>query len=59
MSSKFCYHHHKIALKIGEDSYRQPVYYCEKGKHYLLHNGEPRRHVNLNPNQNLESRLKQ
>lgn len=49
MERMFCYEHERMAFKAGYDYYQSEVFYCEKGKHYLLRNGESKRHVNLYP----------
>ena len=58
MEHFFCYEHNKMAFRAGDDHYHQPVFYCEKGGHYLTRAGESKRHVDVQPRKDLELLVK-
>lgn len=57
MENMFCYEHGAMALKVGYDNYQREIFFCEKGKHYLLEDGESRLHANVQPRKDLRERL--
>lgn len=54
MSSKFCYDHNKMALRVGNDYYGKPIFYCSLGEHYILDDNETKRFVNIFPAKSID-----
>lgn len=49
MEGFFCYIHEGMALKVGNDSRGEEVFYCDAGQHYLFSDGQIRSYVNIMP----------